>query len=137
VRERQPARLEQAIAADERHDEVWVAYQCAQTVRSVYHQKTPAAAHAIAEKVLASFTSCPIPKIARLGPTLAQWREAFLAYFSTDGANNGGTEAINGLARAAPPRRPRLPQPRQLPPAHALDRWRATPMTPHSGTKSP
>jgi transposase len=97
VRERQRARLEQAIAADERHDEVWVAYQCAQTVRSVYHQKTPAAGHAIAEKVLASFTSCPIPEIAWLGRTLAQWREAFQAYFSTDGANNGGTEAINGL----------------------------------------
>ena len=36
--ERQQARLEQAIAADERHDEVWVAYQCAQQVRAAYHQ---------------------------------------------------------------------------------------------------
>ncbi len=95
--DRQRARLAEAIAADERHDEVWIAYQCAQQVRSVYHQDSHAHGRAIAEKVLASFTTCPIPEIARLGRTLAQWREAFLAYFDTGGANNGGTEAINGL----------------------------------------
>lgn len=39
----------------------------------------------------------PIPEISRLGLTLKQWREAFLAYFDTNGARNGGTEAINGL----------------------------------------
>ena len=95
--ERQQARLAAAIAADERHDEVWVAYQCAQQVRSAYHQDSYAAGRSIAEKILASFASCPIPEIARLGHTLAQWRDAFLAYFTTGGANNGGTEAINGL----------------------------------------
>jgi transposase len=95
--ERQQARIDQAIAADERHEEVWVAYQCAQDLRAVYHQSTPAAGRRLAEKILASFASCPIPEIARLGKTLTQWREAFLAYFSTDGANNGGTEAVNGL----------------------------------------
>ncbi|WP_461004823.1 ISL3 family transposase, partial [Terrabacter terrigena] len=95
--ERQQARLAAAIAADEWHDEVWVAYQCAQQVRSAYHQASHAAGRAVAEKILASFASCPIPEIARLGRTLAQWREAFLAYFTTGGANNGGTEAINGL----------------------------------------
>ncbi len=46
---------------------------------------------------VASFPSCPIPEIARLGRTLRQWKDAFLAYFDTGGANNGGTEAINGL----------------------------------------
>jgi transposase len=35
--------------------------------------------------------------MARLGRTLKQWRGAFLAYFGTGRANNGGTEAINGL----------------------------------------
>ena len=51
----------------------------------------------IAEHVLASFPSCPIPEIARLGRTLKQWREPFPAYFTTGRANNGGAEAINGL----------------------------------------
>ena len=31
------------------------------------------------------------------GKTLKQWREAFLAYFDTGRASNGGTEAINAL----------------------------------------
>jgi len=29
--------------------------------------------------------------------TLRQWRREFLGYFDTGGANNGGTEAVNGL----------------------------------------
>jgi transposase len=74
-----------------------VAWQAVQRLRSVFHQDTPAAGRRIAEHVLASFPSCPIPEIARLGRTLRQWREPFLAYFDTAGANNGGTEAINGL----------------------------------------
>jgi len=28
---------------------------------------------------------------------LRQWRREFLGYFDTGGANNGGTEAVNGL----------------------------------------
>jgi transposase len=38
-----------------------------------------------------------LPESARLGRTLKRWRAAFLAYFDTGGASNGGTEAINGL----------------------------------------
>jgi transposase len=95
--DRQRARLDRAITADERHEEVHVAWQAVQQLRSVFHQDTPAAGRRIAEHVLASFPSCPIPEIARLGRTLRQWREPFLAYFDTTGASNGGTEAINGL----------------------------------------
>ncbi len=95
--DRQRARLEHAFGAHERHVEVQVAWSCAQQVRSAYHQDTHAVGRTIAEKVLASFTSCPIPEVARLGRTLKQWRTEFLGYFDTGGANNGGTEAINGL----------------------------------------
>ncbi len=95
--ERQQARLAKAVDADERHLEVFVAWQCAQQLRAVYHQPDPAAGRRLAEKVLTSFPSCPIPEIARLGRTLKRWRAAFLAYFDTAGANNGGTEAVNGL----------------------------------------
>jgi hypothetical protein len=41
--------------------------------------------------------SCPIPEIARLGRTLRAWKHQFLAYFTTSRANNGGTEAVNGI----------------------------------------
>ena len=46
---------------------------------------------------MATFASCPIPEIARLGRTLKQWKNAFLSYFDTGRASNGGSEAINGL----------------------------------------
>ena len=94
---RQQHRLAEAIAADARHEEVYVAWQCAQRVRDVYHAADPATGRALAEKILAGFPSCPIPEIARLGRTLKQWADAFLGYFRTGGANNGGTEAVNGL----------------------------------------
>jgi transposase len=95
--DRQRARLEKAFAADQRHVEVEVAWRCAQQVRSCYHQDSHATGRQVAEKILASFTSCPIPEVARLGRTLKQWSREFLGYFDTDGASNGGTEAINGL----------------------------------------
>ena len=51
----------------------------------------------LAEQAVEGFPSCPIPEIARLGRTLKQWKDAFLAYFDTGRASNGGTEAVNGL----------------------------------------
>ena len=95
--DRQHTRLEKAIDADERHVEVIIAWRCAQQLRQAYHQRDPAAGRRLAEQILASFPTCPIPEIARLGRTLKRWRTAFLAYFDTAGANNGGTEAMNGL----------------------------------------
>ena len=95
--DRQKTRLERAITADERHEEVHVAWQVAQRLRAAYTSDSLAAGRRIAEKLLATLPACPIPEIARLGRTLRQWSEAFLAYFDTGRANNGGTEAINGL----------------------------------------
>jgi transposase len=95
--DKQKARLDKAIAVDERHDEVHIAWQCAQQLRSAYQATNLAEGRRIAEKVLATFPTCPIPEIKRLGKTLKQWRAAFLAYFDTGRASNGGTEAINGL----------------------------------------
>ena len=95
--DRQRARLDAAILADERHDEVHVAWQCAQKVRAAYAHPDPARGRQLAEQVVAGFPTCPIPEIARLGRTLRQWKDAFLAYFDTGRASNGGTESINGL----------------------------------------
>ena len=95
--EKQRTRLAAAIEADPAHDEVFVAWLCAHQLRSAYKAKNTVEGRRIAEKVIASFPTCPIPEIKRLGNTLKQWREAFLAYFDTGRANNGGTEAVNGL----------------------------------------
>jgi transposase len=68
----------------------------------------------IAEQVLASFPSYPIPEIVRLGQTLRKWREPFLAYFATARASNGGTEAVIIWS----------PQRRVIDVAHGADRVR-------------
>ena len=39
----------------------------------------------------------PDPRSEAAREDLTQWRTEFLGYFDTDGANNGGTEAVNGL----------------------------------------
>ena len=46
---------------------------------------------------LESLPNCPVPEVARLGRTLRAWRDELLAYFATDGASNGPTEAMNLL----------------------------------------
>ncbi|WP_260848333.1 transposase [Brevibacterium aurantiacum] len=88
---RQQNRLASAFAAHPDHVTVEDAYHCAQNLRDVFHQPTPAWGRRLADQLIEKLPSCPIPEIARLGKT------AFLAYFDTGGASNGGTEAINGI----------------------------------------
>ena len=72
---------------------VEVAYHCAQHVREVFHQDTPAHGQRLAARLIESLPRCPIPEIARLGRTLRKWKDAFLAYFDTAGASNAPPEA--------------------------------------------
>lgn len=95
--DKQKTRLATAINADDRYDEVYIAWLCAQQLREAYRCENLTEGRKIAEKVLASFATCPIPEIKRLGRTLKQWQAPFLAYFDTDRSSNGGAEAINGL----------------------------------------
>jgi transposase len=92
--ERQQARLTRCLEAGDPTGEVNVAWQCYQQLRSIYHAG-PAAGRLTAEKIIASFPTCPIPEVARLGRTLRAWKQQLLAYFDTDGVSNRGTEAIN------------------------------------------
>ena len=92
--ERQQAKLSRCLDAGDPDREVTLAWQCYQQLRSIYHA-TPAEGREIAEKVIDSFPTCPIPEVARLGRTLRAWRAQVLAYFDTHGVSNGGTEAIN------------------------------------------
>lgn len=90
-------RLTAALEADPAHEAVFVAWQCAQQLRSAYHHRDLAEGRGIAKKVVDTFHTCPIPEIARFGRALRRWRDPFLAYFTTHRANNGGTEAVNGI----------------------------------------
>lgn len=95
--DRQLARLAAAIEADEAHQAVYLAWRCAQDLRAAYRCADLTAGRAMAERILSIFHTCPVPEIARLGRTLRRWKDAFLAYFTTERSNNGGTEAINGI----------------------------------------
>jgi transposase len=92
--EKQQAKISHCLNAGDPQDEVNIAWQCYQQLRSIYHA-VPAKGRQIAQKVLDSFHTCPIPEVARLGRTLRSWKTQILAYFDTSGVSNGGTEAIN------------------------------------------
>lgn len=94
---RQVARLEAGLEAGDPNYEVTVAWHCYQQLRSAFQSKNLHEGKKLATTVLESFHTCPIPEIARLGRTLRAWREQLLAYFTTGRANNGGTEAVNGI----------------------------------------
>lgn len=94
--ERQVAKLNTCLEAGDPDYEVTVAWSAYQQLRQAYATKGTRGRE-IAENIIASFPSCPIPELARLGRTLRQWRQQVLAYFDTNGVSNGGTEAINLL----------------------------------------
>src|SRR4051812_35336050 len=64
--EKQQNRLTTSLDAGDPTEEVNVAWQCYQQLRSIYHA-APAAGRQIAEQVIASFPNCPVPEVARLG----------------------------------------------------------------------
>ena len=134
---RQKERLREAFTADEAHISVEVAYLLTQQVREVFHQDTPAQGQRLAAHLIQRLPACPIPEIARLGRTLRKWKDALDAYFDTDGASNGPTEAINGHYRAGQTNRQKLPQPHQLPTPNAPHHRRPRRLYPHPTLKSP
>ena len=86
----------------------------------------------LAETLIDTLHTCPIPETTRLGRTLRQWRDQILAYVATGGVNNGGTEALNLIIDRPAAYRPRLPQLTQLPTKHpARTRNPAVPTTTH------
>ena len=133
---RQQERLREAFAADEAHISVEVAYHCAQQVREVFHQDTPAQGRRLAAHLIESLPRCPIPEIARLGRTLRKWKDALDAYFDTGGASNAPNRSHQRNHRTGQTHRQRLPQPHQLQTPNAPHRRRPRCLHPHSTMKS-
>jgi len=95
--DRQRARLEKYLPLGDPNGEVDLAWRIYQSVRGIYAASSPTVGRQRAEKLLDTLHTCPIPEVGRLGRTLRQWRSQILAYFSTGGVNNGGTEAAINL----------------------------------------
>jgi transposase len=94
---RQIIRLDTGLTAGDPGWEVTVAWHAYQQLRGIYHAPHPATGRRRAEKMIEVLHTCPIAEVARLGRTLRAWRAEILAYFTTGGVSNGGTEAINGI----------------------------------------
>jgi transposase len=67
--DRQVHRLDTGLAIGDPHFEVTIAWHCYQQLRSMYQASNPAEGRRIAEQVIGSFPTCPIPEVARLGRT--------------------------------------------------------------------
>ena len=133
---RQQERLRAAFTADEAHISVEVAYHCAQQVRDVFHQATPAQGRRLATHLIERLPTCPIPDIARLGRTLRKWKDALDAYFDTGGASNAPHRSHQRNHRTRQTHRQRPPKPHQLPTPNAPHRRRPRRLHPHPTLKS-
>jgi hypothetical protein len=60
-----------------------IAWRCHQQPRSAFAALSLPEGKTITEKVLASFPSCPIPEIARLGRTLRAWNPTWATLTSS------------------------------------------------------
>lgn len=90
-------RLRAGLDLGDPHGEVAVAWVIAQQLRRLYFADRLETAEGQLNRLLPAMTSCPVPEVARLGWTLTSWRAEILAYWTTDGASNGPTEAMNLL----------------------------------------
>lgn len=124
----QRARLGAAIEANPAHDEVFVAWQCAQRLRSAHHRTDLAEGRHIAEKVVDTFHTCPDRAPGPHPPPLARRVPGILHHEPSEQRRHH---------RAPPPPRARVPQPQQLPATHAARRQRPHPMTPTDCPRSP
>ena len=133
----QQERLRAAFTEDQAHIRVKVAYYCAQQVRDVFHQDTPAQGRRLATHLIERLPTCPIPEIARLGWTLRTWKDALEAYFDTAGASNAPHQSHQRNHRTRQTHRQRLPHPHQRPTPNAPHRSRPRRLPPHPTMKSP
>jgi hypothetical protein len=73
--ERQHTRREAGLIVGDPDGEVELAWSCYQQLRAIYAGTASLRGRrTLAEKVMASLPTCPIPEVARLGRTLRAWR---------------------------------------------------------------
>lgn len=94
---RQWERLNTGLDAHDDHVNVTIAWMMGCKVREAMRHENRDQGKKDLLSTIRVMLSCPVTEVARLGRTLKVWKKELEGFFDTDGANNGGTEAINGL----------------------------------------
>jgi len=93
------SRMLAGLDAGDRDEEVSTAWIACQELRHVYTAPTLTEARRRLQTFYWACAAGEIPELHRLGRTIAAWQNELLAYFSTSGASNGPTEAVNLLIK--------------------------------------
>ena len=93
------ARLGAGLAAGDPDGHVNAAWQLKEITRDLYRARDVAHAREILDLLYAWAASGDVPEMRRFARTLARWQPEVLAYFTTGGASNGPTEAVNLLIK--------------------------------------
>ena len=75
--------------------EVTAAWQLQEITRDLYRASTINQARHVLELLYAWASSGDVPEMRRFAGTVRRWENEILAYFTTGGASNGPTEAVN------------------------------------------
>ncbi len=92
-------RMMAGLDAGDRGEQVAAAWIACQELRHVYTAPTLAAARRRLNTFYWACATPDVPELHRLGRTIAAWQNELLAYFTTAGASNGPTEAVNLLIK--------------------------------------
>lgn len=92
-------RLLTALAVGDPHGEVSRAWIAMQTLRHVYGAHDERQARDRLHRFYVAAADAGSPEIERLARTIESWQSQLLAYFTTGGASNGPTEAVNLLIK--------------------------------------
>ena len=92
-------RLLAGLDAGDNDQQIGKAWIGAQDLRGIYRSRDRAQAQHRLHAWLVHCADSGVPELHRLAKTIESWREEFLAYFTTGGASNGPTEAMNLLIK--------------------------------------
>ena len=89
------SRLAAGLQAGDPDGAVTAAWQLKELIRGLYRSRALNHARQTLDVVYAWAHSGDVPEMRRLAGTLRRWENEILAYFTTGGASNGPTEAVN------------------------------------------
>lgn len=93
-------RLARGFDAGDPEGEVQAAWHLKEITHDLYRSRDLDRAREVLELLYAWASSGDVPEMRRFAGTIRRWETAVLAYFTTGGASNGPTEAVNLAIKA-------------------------------------